>query len=161
MVFCLNIIPMRRGEMQKVGPGALSGCIVWFILISVLSACLLPIAFMAGGFSSASEPAIQFTGKYICPEKTTPVSYSYDTTMTDENGFSHPATAYELHCVDETGKVVKTDPLLYSFLWMGIFAIVALLLSVLLSFIFAAPAGILIGRLFNRQKTPTGPRIQI
>ena len=32
----------------------------------------------------------------------------------------HPATAYELHCVDASGTVVKNDPVLYAFIWIGI-----------------------------------------
>lgn len=51
-----------------------------------------------------------------CPKSTAPQIYSYATTSTDDNGFSTPATAYELHCVNANGKVIKSDPVGYAFI---------------------------------------------
>jgi hypothetical protein len=85
----------------------------------------------------------------VCPKGSTGQIHSYDTTVPDDNGFPQPATGYELHCLDASGNVVKNDPVAYSFIWEGIAALIAALATALLAFVLAAPAGILIGRLFK------------
>ena len=81
--------------------------------------------------------------------------------MTDEFGNSHPATGYELRCVDESGEVVKTDPVGYAFLWIGVFVVVGLIVAGILAFVFAVPLGLLIGRLFKRtQKSNIADNIE-
>ena len=132
--------------------GAVSGCIVWIIVFGLLSACLFPVSMIIGGFTSVSNFAMQTLGPVICPDGTTAESYSYATTTTDEFGNSQPSTAYELHCIDATGAVVKEDPVLYAFIWMGIIAVIGLVIAALLAFAMAAPAGVLIARLLNRSK---------
>jgi hypothetical protein len=107
-----------------------------------------------GGFTSVSNFAIEKTGALICPENTTPGVRTYATTTTDENGFRQPSTAFVLQCKDANGEVVKEDPVGYAFLWMGIFAAIGLLFSVVLAFVLAAPAGVLIARFLNRNKKP-------
>ena len=132
--------------------GAVSGCLVWIIVFGILSACLLPVSMIIGGFTSVSNFAMQTLGPVICPDGTTAESYSYATTTTDEFGNSQPSTAYELHCIDATGAIVKEDPVLYAFIWMGIIVVIGLVIAALLAFAFAAPAGVLIARLLNRNK---------
>lgn len=132
--------------------GAVSGCIVWIIVFGIFSACLLPVSMIIGGFTSVSNFAMQTLGPVICPDGTTAESYSYATTTTDEFGNSQPSTAYELHCIDATGAVVKEDPVLYAFIWMGIIAVIGLVIAAVLAFALAAPAGVLIARLLNRNK---------
>ena len=136
--------------MKKTG--AVSGCIVWIIVFGILSACLLPVSMIIGGFTSVSNFAMQTLGPVICPAGTTAESYSYATTTTDEFGNSQPSTAYELHCIDATGAVVKEDPVLYAFIWMGIIAVIGLVIAAVLAFALAVPAGVLIARLLNRNK---------
>ena len=70
----------------------------------------------------------------------------------DENGNPRPSTAYELHCVDSNATIVKNDPIVYSFLWIGAFALIGLIVSGMLTFMLAAPAGALVARLLNRNK---------
>jgi hypothetical protein len=139
--------------MNSMKTGAVSGCVVWIVLSAVLSGCILPCFFIIGSVTSFSEYAIQTTGKALCPKDTTPESYSYETTRTDEYGNTQPTTAYQLHCLDSNGEVVKTDPIVYAFLWDGIFILVGLLLVVGLSFALAAPAGAVIAKFLNRTKT--------
>jgi hypothetical protein len=136
--------------MRSSRTGALSGCIVGIILMIVLGACLLPLGFILGSVTSTSDQAIKTTGKILCPAGSEPSSYSYATTTTDENGNRQPSTAYELHCVDAGGQTVKEDPVVYGFLWIGMFAGAALILTIILAFALAAPAGVLIGRLVLR-----------
>jgi hypothetical protein len=93
--------------MKPKVSGPLSGCIVWIIVFGILSACLLPTAMMIGGFTSVSKFAMQTIGPIICPDDTTAQPYSYATTTTDEYGNTQPSTAYELHCVDANGVIVK------------------------------------------------------
>jgi len=139
--------------MKSVKTGAISGCIIWVLLIGIVSSCVLPIFFVIGSVTSFSDFAIKTTGKYICPANTTPTSYSYRTTTHDEYGNSQPTTAYELQCVDANGTVVKTDPVGYAFAWIGIFAGIGLIVALVISFALAAPAGALVARFLNRNKT--------
>jgi hypothetical protein len=138
--------------MKSSTTGTISGCIVWILVFGLFSACLLPVSMIIGGFTSVSNFAMQTLGPMICPEGTTAESYSYATTTTDEFGNSQPSTAYELHCIDANGNVVKEDPVLYAFIWMGIIAVIGLGISALFAFALAAPAGVLIARLLNRRK---------
>jgi Na+-transporting methylmalonyl-CoA/oxaloacetate decarboxylase beta subunit len=59
-----------------------------------------------------------------------------------------------LECVDASGNVVKEDPVGFAFLWIGIIAGIGIILAGILAFVFAAPAGILIARLFSKLKKP-------
>ena len=136
--------------MKSVQSTAFSGCLIWVILVFFISACIVPVAFMVGGFSSASNYAIQITGGWLCPAETTPERYSYGTTTIDDNGFEQPATAFELHCVDSSGSVVKNDPIVYAFIWIGISAGIGLILSIILALVFAVPGGMLVTKLLNR-----------
>jgi hypothetical protein len=132
--------------------GAVSGCIIWVLSIGMITSCILPIFMIVGSVISFSQFAIKTTGNLICPDGTTPESYSYDTTTTDEFGNAEPATGVSLRCVDGSGTVVKEDPVGYSFLWIGIFALIGLIISAFVAFVFAAPLGVLIGRWFNRSQ---------
>ncbi len=138
--------------MKSATSGTVSGCIVWVIVFGVLSMCLLPVASVIGGFTSASGLAMRTLGPFICPDGSTAQSYSYATTTTDENGNRQPSTAYVLQCVDANGEIIKEDPVVYAFAWIGIFALTGIILAAILSFALAAPAGVLIGRLISKRK---------
>lgn len=139
--------------MKSAQTTAFSGCLIWVLLVSIISTCILPIAIAVGGISSFSDTAIQTTGKWLCPEGTTPESYSYASTTTDEFGNSQPATAYELHCVAANGEVVKEDPIVFAFIWIGIFSLVGLITAIILAFVFAVPGGMLVTKLLNKLKS--------
>lgn len=138
--------------MKPKATGTISGCIVWIIAFGMVSLCILPIAMIIGGATSVSSFAMQTLAPVICPEETTAESYSYASTTTDEYGNSQPTTAYEMHCVDANGTVVKKDPILYGFLWIGMIAVIGLVIAALLAFALAAPAGVLITKLLNRRQ---------
>ncbi len=138
--------------MKLTKAGTASGCLVWIIVFGTLSLCFFPAGMMIGGFTSVSNFAMQTVGTFICPEGTVGQSYSYPTTTTDEFGNSQPSTAYEMHCVDTNGEVVKEDPILYAFLWTGSIVLIGLGVAALLAFVLAAPAGVLIARVLNRNK---------
>jgi len=141
--------------MNNAKTTAISGCVIWFLLISIIGSCVMPIFFVVGSVSSFSDFAINTTGGWLCPEGTTPESYSYASTTTDEFGNSQPATAYELHCVDASGEVVKSDPVVYAFIWIGIWALIGLIISVVLTFVFAVPGGMLVTKLLNKMRSPS------
>ena len=138
--------------MKSATTGAVSGCLVWIMACGVISMCILPVSMAIGGITSVSNFAIRQTGALVCPDNTTPDIRTYATTTTDENGNRQPATAYVLQCLDTNGNVVKEDPVGFAFLWIGIIAGIGLILAGILAFVFAAPAGVLIARLFNRNK---------
>ena len=54
--------------------------------------------------------------------------------------------------MDSNGEVVKEDPVLYAFLWIGIIALIGLGIAGLFAFALAAPAGVLIARVLARNK---------
>jgi hypothetical protein len=140
--------------MNPKSTGAVSSCLIWIIVFGVISSCLVPLGMIVGGATSASNFAMQTLAPLICPEGTTADSYSYPTTREDEFGNTQPSTAYELHCVDASGTVVKEDPVLYAFLWMGIIVVIGLVLAAGLAFLLAAPAGVLISRMLDRAQRP-------
>jgi len=143
---------IKGADMKKASTGVVSGCVVWVLAFCVIAACIMPVSMALGGMTSASNLAINLTGKVICPAETKPESYSYASTTTDENGNSQPSTAFELHCTAANGEVVKSDPVGYAFMWIGIFIVIGLVLTGGLAFVLAAPAGILISKLLNRMK---------
>ena len=140
--------------MNNTKTTAISGCVIWFLLICTISSCVMPVFFIVGSVSSFSEFAIQTTGGWLCPEGTTPESYTYATTTADEFGNQQPSTAYELHCVDSNGTVVKEDPVVYAFIWIGIWGAIGLILSGVLTFVFAVPGGMLVTKVLNKLRTP-------
>lgn len=91
----------------------------------------------------------------ICPDGTTAKSRSYATTTTDDYGNSQPSTAYVMQCVNANGEIVKEDPVAYAFVWIGFMSVIGLILAGILAFVFAAPAGVVITRLINRNKKPS------
>lgn len=140
--------------MKQAKTGAVSGCIVWFIVFGILASCLVPAGMMIGGFTSVTGFAMQTLEPLICPDGTTAKSRSYATTTNDEFGNPQPSTAYVMQCVDAQGEVVKEDPVTYAFVWIGIVSGISLILAGIFAFVFAAPAGVLIGRAINRNKKP-------
>src|SRR5690242_14871842 len=139
--------------MKHTGTTAVSGCLIWFILISIVGTCVMPVFMAIGSITSFSDFAIQTTGGWTCPENTTPRTYTYSTTSTDEYGNSHPATGYSLQCVDASGEVVKEDPVLYAFIWIGVFLLIGLVLTGVICFVFAVPGGVLVTKLLNKLKS--------
>lgn len=140
--------------MRSAKTGTVSGCIVWFIVFGILGACLVPAGMMIGGFTSVTDFAMQALEPLICPDGTTAKSRSYATTSNDEFGNPQPSTAYVMQCVDANGEVVKEDPVTYAFVWIGIVSGIGLILAGILAFVFAAPAGILIARVIDRNRKP-------
>jgi hypothetical protein len=135
--------------MSSRATGTVSGCIIWILVFGALSICIFPSAMVIGGVTSASSFAMQTLGKIICPAGTIAQTYSYETTTTDENGNTQQSTAYELPCVDASGVILKKDPVLYAFLWIGIIAAIGLVIAALLAFALATSAGLLISKLLN------------
>ncbi|NJC96500.1 MAG: hypothetical protein C3F07_08305 [Anaerolineales bacterium] len=138
--------------MKPTRTGAISGCLIWFIVFGILGSCLVPAGMMIGGFTSVTDFAMQTLEPLICPDGTTAKSRSYATTTNDEFGNPQPSTAYVMQCIDANGDVIKEDPVVYSFVWIGIVSGIGLILAGFLAFALAAPAGVLIGRLKNRDQ---------
>ena len=132
--------------MKQATTGTISGCLVWIIAFGVISMCILPLSMAVGGITSVTDFAVKQTGAIVCPDSTTPKIRSFATYG------SGPSTTSVLQCVDAIGVVVKEDPVGFAFLWIGIIAVIGLIISAVLAFAFAAPAGVLIGKLINSMK---------
>ena len=140
---------MKGETMKSAKTGAVSGCLVWIIACGVLSMCILPVSSAIGGITAVSDFAIQQTGAIVCPENATPDVRTYATTTTSD-GFTRPSTAYVLQCKDADGEIVMEDSVGYAFIWIGIIALIGLVLSGILAFVLAAPASVLITKWVNR-----------
>ena len=140
--------------MNNAKTTAISGCVIWFLLIFIISSCVMPVFFIVGSVSSFSDFAIKTTGGWLCPEGTTPESYSYASTTTDEYGID--ILPLPMNCIAwmPSGTVVKNDPVLYAFIWIGICALIGLIISVILTFVFAVPGGMLVTKILNKLKSP-------
>lgn len=134
--------------MKSATTGAVSGCLVWIIACGVISMCILPISFAGSMFTMTSDFAIQQTGAIVCPDNTTPEVRSFATYG------SGPSTTYVLECVNASGEVMQEDPVGYAFIWISIIVSIGLVLSGVLAFLFAAPAGVIITKLINRIRKP-------
>ena len=145
--------------MKSASTGALSGCIVWVIVFGVLSMCLCPMTMAVAGVTSAvsADFVAQTVGPMLCPANTTPKIHTFATTSTDENGFESPATGYEMYCVDANGELVQNAGPTYAFVWIGLLAMLGIVVSALLAFLLAAPAGVLAAKFFNRNSSSSNP----
>lgn len=139
--------------MKSVESSTFSGCVVWIIVVGILSACLLPVSFAIGTSTTESDLAVKTTAPYVCPKGTSTRVHSYQGTTQDESGNDVPATLFELQCLDAAGKVVYTDPVMWSFIWLGITVGSGVLAIIILALLFAAPARVLIGRFLGGTKT--------
>lgn len=142
--------------MKPTRTGALSGCLIWLLVFSLLSLCLLPVAILSASLTAAfqSEAVIGLLAPALCPPETTGRRHTYPTTAFDSNGFEYDTTGYSLHCVDASGNLVKDAGGTYGLLWVALLSLAALLLAALLAIALAAPAGVFIAR---RRKTTLPP----
>jgi len=148
------LLPEQEPEMKPGVTGAASGCIVSIILFSIFSCFLVPLSMFVASFSSTMMPdlVLNVLAPYLCPADSTPFIFTYATTMRDQNNFDVNATAYEMQCVDAAGNVVKEPSPNYAFIWTGIMAVTAVIISAVLTLLLAAPAGVLIARIRARSK---------
>ena len=140
--------------MKSATAGAASGCVVWMIVFCFLSIMCLPVALVG---APVGIMTIEFTpgfvedilGPYFCPQDSTAEIVTRQVT-----GVRTPTTSYNMQCVDSNGNIVKERSpdalLIWSGIWVGIFAVTGLILSALIAFLLAAPAGVLIVNLANR-----------
>jgi len=141
--------------MKSAKTGAISGCIVWALVFSILCMCLLPVTMAIGSITSTvtGDSVARILGPRLCPAGSTAEIFTYETTTTDENGFETPTTAFEMRCVDANGNTVKDLGPTYAFIWTGILGGLGLILSAVLAFLLAAPAGTLIARAIQKKQT--------
>lgn len=140
--------------MKSATTGAVSGCVVWMIVFCVLSACLLSVAIPVGSFAIELSPDFitDTLGPYLCPQDSTAEIVTRQVT-----GVQTPATSYNMRCVDANGNVVQEPSPNFAFIWLGILAIIGLILSALIAFLFAAPVGVLMVKLVNRLRKANSP----
>ncbi len=140
--------------MKSAATGTLSGCVVWVIVFFALLTCLIPVAAFVGGLSStlAAEFVAGILEPYLCTEGSHAEIITFQTTSIDDFGNAQPATGFEMQCVNAQGEITRESSPDYGFIWLGVLGLAALILSVVLAFLLAAPAGVLIARLFSGRK---------
>lgn len=133
--------------MKSATTGAVSGCVVWMIVFCVLSLFLCPVAFGVGTVTESISPdfVAGILEPYLCPPDFT--AEIVTRTTTDVRG---SVTSHQMQCVDLNGNVVREPSQVYIFIWLGILAVTGLILSALIAFLLAAPAGVFIVNLSNR-----------
>ena len=138
--------------MKSATTGAVSGCVVWMIVFCVLSSCLLPVAMMVGTLTSllSVDFVADILGPYFCPQDSTVEIITHKRSGTNSSGGRYSSTSYEMQCVDSNGNVVREPSQDYVLIWLGILAVTGLILSALIAFLLAAPAGVFIVNLSNR-----------
>lgn len=140
--------------MKSATTGTLSGCLIWVIVFFFLLTCLVPVAAGVGGLTStlSEDFVVRTLEPYMCPKGSHAEILTYASTSIDDFGNEQPATGYEMQCVDANGEITRAPSPDYSFVWIGVLAVVGLILAAILAFLLAAPAGVIIARIFNRQK---------
>jgi hypothetical protein len=140
--------------MKSAATGTLSGCVVWVIVFFILLTCLIPTAALVGGLSStlAADFVAGTLEPYLCPEGSHAEIITFQTTSIDDFGNAQPATGFEMQCVNSQGEITRDPSPDYGFIWLGVLGLASLVLSALLAFLLAAPAGVLIARLFKGRK---------
>jgi hypothetical protein len=126
--------------------GAVSGCVVWVILSVVPSMCLVPVACVFTLFTTTSDLAAGIIGPLVCPKGTQAQIEVAPTTYVDDQGFTRESTGREMVCVDEAGVVAARPAHLPNWIWTGLVSGAALALAAGLGLVFAAPAGVVLGR---------------
>jgi len=144
--------------MKQLSTGTASGCLVWVLTFAALSMCLCPAGLVAGSITSVTnaDAIARLVSPSLCPAGSNGKIESYDTTTTDDNGNSQPATGYAMVCQDASGAVVANTGPVYAFLWIGILSLIGLVLAALLAIVLAAPAGVLIARWSARRSQRAG-----
>ena len=110
-----------------------------------------------GGFSTffTADFVAHTLEPYLCPDGSKAEIITYQTTTTDDFGNLEPATGYEMQCVDANGRITRESSPDYSFIWLGVVSVATVILTALLAFLLAAPAGLLIARLLRSPKHST------
>jgi len=141
--------------MKSLTTGTLSGCVVYVIVFGFLLTCLVPLGMGLGGFTStiSADFVARTLEPYLCPDGSHAEIITFQTTSTDEFGNESPATGFEMQCVGPGGEITREPSPDYGFIWIGVIGVASLILAALLSFVLAAPAGVIIGRLLGRTKT--------
>ena len=144
--------------MKSASTGAASGCVVWLLTFGALSLCLCPIGLFAGSLTStiSADSVARLVGPWLCPAGSTAKIETYETTTTDDNGNTQPATGYTMVCQDASGAVVASPGPLYAFVWIGILSGIGLGVAAILSIFLAVPAGAVIARWSSRRAQRAG-----
>lgn len=140
--------------MKSAKTGTVSGCILWILVFGILCMCLFPVTMVIGSITSTvtGDSVAHILGPGLCPAGSTAEIFTYETTTSDENGFETPSTAFEMRCIDDNGDIVKDLGPTYAFIWTGILGGIGLILSAVLAFLLAAPAGALIARVLKKRQ---------
>ena len=130
--------------------GTASGCLVWVVLVGVIGTCLLPVGLIVSVFTATSTAAANLVGPLVCPTTTHAIIEISNTAYQTELGAELPAVTREMVCVNDQGTVMARPAPLPDWIWLVFVTLALVLLAGLLSFALAAPAGVMIGTLWQR-----------
>ncbi len=137
---------------KSVFAGILAGCSFFAVIFILMGLCVALVASMGGLIMATTEFGARLVGPQVCPQGTRPELYSYPSTTTDENGQPTPTTAYELHCLDAGGNVVKVDTSSFLLVSMAYWFGAGLIVDFILALTLAVAIGALIGNAVHSQR---------
>jgi hypothetical protein len=139
--------------MKSLTSGTISGCLTWVILFVVSIPCVWPLFFITLSLATHTDFSYQLMQPILCPAGTTLKVRTFDTTTTDSSHHSIGAVGHDMNCVDANDNLQKKDVIVEYLLWWRGFGIIGgAIISALLAFLLAAPAGVLVARFFGRTK---------
>lgn len=132
---------------------------VGLVVFGLLSTCLGPLALIGAGIFSGTraDTVAGWFAPYLCPQGTSARIVRIETTTRDFTDMPTQTTQMDMHCVDNSGNLVKNVGGLYAILFSAIAGAAALLVSAVLALILAAPAGVLLGRWISRLRANRQP----
>ena len=140
--------------MKSAAVGTTSGCVIWLMAFGMVLLCLCPLSAAIGGVSATlgANSVASLLGPYLCPENSTAGIVTFQTTVPNDLGGESRATGYEMQCVAADGTVVREGSPDYAVYWVGLLALVSLVVSGGVAFLVAAPLGALIARRSGRSQ---------
>ena len=141
--------------MKSLATGTLSGCLVWVILFLVLAPILWIVVYVTSSVMTFTDVSYRMMQPILCPSGTTLEVKTFDTTTTDSNHRTIATVGHDMNCVSTNGELLKMDVVVeYLLYWRGIGLISGIVLAIPLTFVLAAPAGVLIARVLKRFSKP-------
>ncbi|MEW6406544.1 MAG: hypothetical protein AB1649_32570 [Chloroflexota bacterium] len=140
--------------MNKTGSRSALGCLAWLAACVLLTICCAPVAMIGGSISSTAggDFVARTLTPILCPDGSHGEIVTFATTSHDEFGNEHPATGYEMQCVDASGVITRGPSPDYAFVWMLVLMGSGLIFSAVAAFLLVAPASVLLRRLFGKAK---------
>lgn len=134
----------------SVTVGTVSGCLIWLVLAGGLLSCLIPLAFFIPSFTKNTALSAAIVGPLVCPASSRAKIETTGDQMLDEYGNVVALSSAQTVCVNSDGQVIARPGVQADLVWGVVVILTLLVLSAVLAFIFAAPAGVIAARIMHR-----------